>query len=358
MVKTSDSFGNNSVPTKNSSNEEICFGKAYEVVRAMCGIRYRGVPKIVDDFLTFNVLNFLLKGDLSVEELAEKILGKYEVDYEEKIIALNTWKEKLNALKNENSTRLFYEYSSKETSESWIKSREIIFSEGYEEYLIRDMTVLDGEVSSMSPKDAIIKVYKQIIDNIEYVCSHSKYSNYLQTTEQKLIYVITLGGYSLSLPVTSRFVGDKDYKQELKKNKDFTTGLSIISCLTGADYSKVNIRTKLLNIELDLNEILYKDNANLMNNVKIKSFKIKHNWEKTGDTFTGVKVKSVLDFEANSDEITLDEAIKDVCHRFEKHLVEAINITRAGRSSKGHLSDEEIQEGKKRIEDALTNKNN
>lgn len=152
MVKTSDSFGNNSVPTKNSSNEEICFGKAYAVVRAMCGIRYKGVPKIVDDFLTFNVLNFLLKGDLSVEELADEILRKYEVDYEEKIIAFNTWKEKLNVLKNENSTRLFYKSSSKETSESWIKSREIIFSEGYEEYLIRDMTVLDGEVPSMSPK--------------------------------------------------------------------------------------------------------------------------------------------------------------------------------------------------------------
>lgn len=356
-IQESNVFTDKVVVNTTHLDEVDCVKKAFKVVRAMCGF---GIPRLVKESITYRFLYEVMNGAIDLDCIADEILEKQKMDYEGIVTKLNSYKKQLNEIESGDYVNLYESFSSKKKLESWINTYELLCNEGYDDRCKRlAQTPKCSYISSYedkSPKDIIIEVFNSVIADINLICSNSKYSNYIKTPAQKLKYVIILGGYNSSLSVASKFVSDRELVKSLNSDKDLLRGLSIISCITGRDYSSYSKSFTLYKIESDLNELLYDNDMGFMNNVKISSFKSKCVFDKSEDT---EKYSSKVDFELIEDagEITLDEAVKNVCSKLENFLVGdnvredlVSNVARAGRSSTNHLSDEELEEGRKKLD--------
>lgn len=315
---------------KEKLDEIECFKRASKIVKRMSGY---GVPKVMCGHITCTMLLTALEHEDVLERFADSILENNKEYYDEKVYKLNNWKKELETAEKENYVKVFDDNVSEKTLKSYINGYNEVFGKGYDSWLkhrfaypkCEDIFIYNDDINL---KETIIKIYKNIIDDINLICASSEYSAYIKTPIQKLAYVVILGGYSLSIrSAIPRLTADKDTINYLRSNNEAIKGFCILSCLSNENYSNYKISNRLYRMEYNLNELLYKENKSFMENVKIDSFKITYNFSEKSSGFifkdndAGMafrsKYKIIGDAEKIPDStVTLDEALKDVCSRF------------------------------------------
>ena len=257
-----------SISESNGNRKIADFLKANEIVRNI--LNFTG-EELFHDKITFDVLCKLLSGEILYSELAYKIVKDEEEMYYKKVALLNYTKDQIEYYNSGMYEHILVDTDcGNENLDFTLNSLQESLCDNFDAYIKERLNLIDSK-DSCNYKKVIENKFINLVDCINSICSNSEQVDLIDTPVKKLLYVITLGSANESLPVASKFTSDKDTIYSINSTS-CSEGLCVLACILGKDYSSLDISKRLLCIEEDLNNIVYKHNYDFIKNVTVDNF--------------------------------------------------------------------------------------